>query len=183
MSRIGKKPIILPEKVAANVAGDVMTVKGPLGELSRPLSSAVAVQVADGRITIVLAREGREADALWGLTRALVANMVEGVSRGFARELEIVGVGYKAELQGKVVKLALGFSKPRLFEPPAGITFEVPAPQLVVVKGTDKELVGLTAARIRALRPPEPYKGKGIRYRNERIRRKVRKGAVGGAAK
>ncbi len=183
MSRIGKKTILLPPKVTASVAAGAVTVKGPLGELSRVLPAAVTAEVGDGKITIGLAAESREGHAVWGLTRALVANMVEGVGRGFAKELEIVGVGYKAEKQGSAVKLSLGYTKPRLFEPPTGITLEVPAPQFVVVKGADRELVGHVAAKLRMLRPPEPYKGKGIRYRLEKIRRKVRKGALGGAAK
>jgi len=165
MSRVGKKPVPLPAEVKAAVAGGALTVQGPHAKLSFDLPAGVTAEVGDGRITVGLADESRESRARWGLTRALVANMVWGVTRGFTKELEIVGVGYKAEMQGKNVKLALGYNKPRVFEPPAGISFEVPQPQLVVVKGADKELVGRVAAQLKMLRPPEPYKGKGIRYR------------------
>lgn len=181
MSRIGKKPIPLPEKVEARVEAAVVTVKGPLGELKRTLHPAVTAEVADRQILVKPVDDSRLARGLWGLTRTLIANMVHGVHTGFAKELDIVGVGYKAELQGANLKLALGFSHPVVFEPPAGIKFEVPAPQAIVVRGGDKETVGLIASKIRALRPPEPYKGKGIKYRNEKVRRKVRKGALAGA--
>lgn len=170
----------MPEKVEVSVDGRTVRVKGPNGELERDLHPAVTVEVADGQVSVKPADESRESRALWGLSRTLVANMVEGVSQGFAKELEIVGVGYRAELQGKAVKLSLGFSRPITYQPPESITLEVPSPQAVVVRGIDKELVGQTAAEIRLLRPPEPYKGKGVRYKNERVRRKVRKGALGG---
>lgn len=179
MSRVGKKPIPLPEKVDVRVDGATVRVKGPNGELERTLHPAMNVAVAEGQVSITPADESRQNRALWGLSRSLVANMVEGVSRGFAKELAIVGVGYKAELQGKAVRLSLGFSRPLSYRPPEGITLEVPSPQAVVVRGMDKELVGQCAAEIRLLRPPEPYKGKGIRYKDERVRRKVRKGALG----
>ncbi len=181
MSRVGKKPIPLPDKVTASLAGATITVAGPLGELQRALPAAVTVEVSEREVVIRPGDDERTTRALWGLSRSLVANMVEGVAHGFAKELEIVGVGYKAELQGQVVKFALGYSHPCLFTPPAGITVEVPSPQAVVVKGIDKEMVGQCAAHIRAFRPPEPYKGKGIKYKGERIRRKVRKGALAGA--
>ncbi len=179
MSRVGKKPIPLPENVNVRVDGATVRVKGPNGELERTLHPSVNAAVADGQVSITPADESRQSRALWGLSRSLVANMVEGVSRGFAKELEIVGVGYKAELKGKAVRLSLGFSRPLSYQPPEGITLEVPSPQAVVVRGIDKELVGQCAAEIRLLRPPEPYKGKGIRYKDERVRRKVRKGALG----
>ncbi len=179
MSRVGKKPITLPENVNVRVDGATVRVKGPNGELERTLHPSVNAAVADGQVSITPADESRQSRALWGLSRSLVANMVEGVSRGFAKELEIVGVGYKAELKGKAVRLSLGFSRPLSYQPPEGITLEVPSPQAVVVRGIDKELVGQCAAEIRLLRPPEPYKGKGIRYKDERVRRKVRKGALG----
>jgi large subunit ribosomal protein L6 len=178
MSRVGKKPVPLPEKVDVRVDGATVSVKGPNGVLERTLHPAMNVVVADGQVSITPADESRENRALWGLSRSLVANMVEGVSRGFAKELAIVGVGYKAELQGKAVRLSLGFSRPLSYQPPEGVTLEVPSPQAVVVRGIDKELVGQCAAEIRLLRPPEPYKGKGIRYKGERVRRKVRKGAM-----
>jgi large subunit ribosomal protein L6 len=178
MSRIGKKPIVLPEKVEVDVRGRTVKVKGPGGELARELHPAVKVAVAEGRVEVSPRDESRESRALWGLSRSLVANMVEGVSQGFRKELEIVGVGYRAELQGRALKLSLGFSRPVNFQPPEGITLEVPNPQAVVVAGIDKELVGQCAAEIRLLRPPEPYKGKGVRYKGERVRRKVRKGTL-----
>jgi len=183
MSRVGKKPIPLPDKVTAVVAEGVVRVHGPRGELTRTLPGRITAEVADGVIVIRPVDETRMSRSLWGLTRTLVANMVLGVAQGFSKELEIVGVGYKAEKQGQDLKLALGFSHPCIIEPPAGITFDVPSPQLVAVRGNDKELVGLVASRIRALRPPEPYKGKGVKYRDEHVRRKVRKGAVGGGTK
>jgi len=178
MSRVGKKPIVLPEKVEVKVQGRTVKVKGPGGELERELHPAVKVAVADGRVEVSPVDDTRESRELWGLSRSLVANMVEGVSQGFRKELEIVGVGYKAELQGKAVKLSLGFSRPVNYQPPEGITLEIPNPQAVVVSGINKELVGQCAAEIRLLRPPEPYKGKGVRYKNERVRRKVRKGTL-----
>lgn len=180
MSRVGKKPIPLPEKVEVKVDGRTVSVHGPNGGLERDLHPAVTVNVAEGLVSVSPVDDSRESRALWGLSRTLVANMVEGVSQGFAKELEIVGVGYRAELQGKALKLSLGFSRPITYQPPEGVTVEVPSPQAVVVRGIDKEMVGQCAAEIRLLRPPEPYKGKGVRYKNERIRRKVRKGALGG---
>jgi len=178
MSRVGKKPIVLPEKVEVALEGRTVKVKGPNGELERELHPAVEVTMGDGRLEVKPVDDSRKSRELWGLSRTLVANMVEGVSQGFRKELEIVGVGYKAELQGKAVKLSLGFSRPVNYQPPEGITLETPNPQAVVVSGIDKELVGQCAAEIRLLRPPEPYKGKGVRYKNERVRRKVRKGAL-----
>jgi len=170
----------LPEKVEVEVDGRTVRVKGPNGGLERVLHPAVTVQVADGQVSVTPVDESRESRALWGLSRTLVANMVEGVSQGFSKELEIVGVGYRAERQGDAVKLSLGFSRPITYQPTQGVTVEVPSPQAIVVRGIDKEMVGQCAAEIRLLRPPEPYKGKGVRYKNERVRRKVRKGALGG---
>jgi large subunit ribosomal protein L6 len=181
MSRVGKKPIPLPEKVEVKVDGRKVSVKGPNGGLERDLHPAVTVEVADGLVAVKPVDDSRESRALWGLSRTLVANMVEGVSQGFKKELEIVGVGYRAELQGTAIKLSLGFSQPIIYQPVEGIQLEVPNPQAVVVRGIDKEKVGQCAAEIRLMRPPEPYKGKGVRYKNERVRRKVRKGALGGA--
>ncbi len=180
MSRVGKKPITLPDKVEVKVDGRTVRVKGPNGGLERDLHPAVTVNVADGVVTVSPVDDSRESRALWGLSRTLVANMVEGVSQGFAKELEIVGVGYRAERQGDAVKLSLGFSRPVTYQPPEGVTVEVPSPQAIVVRGINKEMVGQCAAEIRLLRPPEPYKGKGVRYKKERGRRKVRKGALGG---
>jgi large subunit ribosomal protein L6 len=178
MSRVGKQPIPIPDGVEVKLDGRHVAVTGPRGELARDLHAAVQAEVAEGQVVVRPHDDSRESRALWGLSRTLVANMVEGVSQGFMKELEIVGVGYKAELQGKAVKLALGFSRPLVYQPAEGITLEVPSPQAIVVKGIDKELVGQSAAEIRRLRPPEPYKGKGVRYKGERVRRKVRKGAL-----
>jgi large subunit ribosomal protein L6 len=182
MSRVGKKPIPVPDKVEVKIDGSTVRVKGPKGELERTLHPAVTAELSDGQVVVRPVDESRQSRELWGLSRTLVANMVEGVSGGFSKELEIVGVGYKAELQGRAVKLSLGFSGPVNFELPEGIEAEVPQQQIVIIKGIDKELVGQIAAEIRRLRPPEPYKGKGIRYRGERVRRKARKGAVGTGA-
>jgi large subunit ribosomal protein L6 len=183
MSRVGKILIAVPDKVEVKIEGSTVRVKGPKGELERKLNPAVSAELSDGEVVVKPLDESRKSRALWGLFRTLIANMVEGVSGGFTKELEIVGVGYKAELQGKkAVKLSLGFSGPVNFQLPEGIEAEVPQPQAVIIKGIDKELVGQIAAEIRRLRPPEPYKGKGIRYRGERVRRKARKGAVGTGA-
>jgi large subunit ribosomal protein L6 len=176
MSRIGKAPINVPSGVDVAVDDGTITVKGPNGTLSRPIPGAISVR-RDGELLLVERPDDeRENRALHGLTRTLVANMVQGVTGGFAKELEIVGVGYRAEAQGpSKLRLALGFSHPVLVDAPDGITFEVPAPTRIVVRGIDKEKVGQTAADIRAIRKPEPYKGKGVKYAGERILRKAGK--------
>ena len=178
MSRIGKKPITLPAKVEINLDGQTLTVKGPKGELSHAVHPSITVEREDGQLLVKRATDERAHRALHGLTRALVANMVTGVSEGFRRTLLIDGVGYQADLRGKTLVLKLGFSHEVTVEPPADITFEVPAErrgQQVNILGIDKQVVGQVAANIRELRPPEPYKGKGIRYSDEIIRRKAGK--------
>jgi large subunit ribosomal protein L6 len=181
MSRIGKRPIPIPAKVTVTISGQTVTVKGPKGELNRTLPGGVKI-VQEGE-TLVVSRvdESRPARERHGLCRTLVANMVEGVSNGFQRKLEIQGVGYRAAVQGKNLNMAMGYSHPVNIEPPDGISFVVEGNTNVTVSGIDKELVGNTAAKIRAVRPPEPYKGKGIRYQGEVVRRKV--GKTGGKGK
>ncbi len=175
MSRIGKRPISLPTKVTVTVDGQTVIVKGPKGELSRTLPGDVVIAQADGTVLVTRRNESRSAREKHGLCRTLVANMVEGVSNGFQRRLEIQGVGYRAQVQGKNLVLNVGYSHQVQIEPPAGVQFVVENNTNVVVSGIDKEIVGNTAAQIRAVRPPEPYKGKGIRYTGEAVRRKVGK--------
>jgi large subunit ribosomal protein L6 len=177
MSRIGKKPIEIPDGVTVSVGPDRVTVNGPKGELSQAVNPAMKVDQTDGTLTVERPTNRGEHRALHGLTRSLIANMVEGVTNGFEKRLEIQGVGYRARLQGKALELALGYSHPVSVPAPEGIEFEVPQPTEVVVRGIDKQLVGEIAARIRKQRPPEPYKGKGIRYAGEHVRRKVGKRA------
>ncbi|XGV96462.1 MAG: 50S ribosomal protein L6 [Leptolyngbya sp. BL-A-14] len=175
MSRIGKRPIDIPGKVTVAIDGQSVTVKGPKGELSRVLPGEVAIAQEGETLLVTRQDESRAARQRHGLCRTLVANMVEGVSQGFQRRLEIQGVGYRAQVQGRNLVLNVGYSKPVELEPPAGIQVAVENNTNVVVSGIDKEIVGNTAARIRAVRPPEPYKGKGIRYAGEAVRRKVGK--------
>jgi large subunit ribosomal protein L6 len=175
MSRVGRKPIPVPSGVEVTVNGPHVTVKGPRGNLERVLPDAVGVEIDGGVVTISRHNDQRTSRALHGLSRALIANMVLGVADGFKRELSIVGVGYRAALKGEALELQLGFSHPVQVPAPKGITFEVPEPTRIVVSGVDKEQVGQVAANIRKLRPPEPYKGKGIRYSNEQVRRKAGK--------
>ena len=177
MSRIGRKPISLPEAVTVEIAPGNIAVKGPKGELRQTLSREMTVEQADGAVTVARPTDRGEHRALHGLTRSLIANMVEGVTEGFEKRLEIQGVGYRAQQKGKNLELALGFSHPVVVEAPEGIEFEVPQPTEIVIKGIDKQLVGQVAADIRKRRPPEPYKGKGIRYRGEQVLRKVGKRA------
>jgi large subunit ribosomal protein L6 len=177
MSRIGRKPISVPDSVTVEVAPGSVAVKGPKGELSQQLSADMKVEQADGTVTVERPTDRGEHRALHGLTRSLIANMVEGVTDGFEKRLEIQGVGYRASLKGKSLEMALGYSHPVSIEPPEGIEFEVPQPTEVIVRGIDKQLVGQVAADIRKRRPPEPYKGKGIRYRGEHVARKVGKRA------
>ena len=175
MSRIGKAPIEVPSGVDVAIDGASVTVKGSKGELSREFSDRVAFELDNGHVTVTRRDDTRESRALHGLSRALLANMVIGVSEGFSKELEIQGVGYRAALKGKAVELQVGFSHLVLVEAPDGVTFEVPEPSKIVVSGIDKEQVGQQAANIRKVRPPEPYKGKGIRYAGEYVRRKAGK--------
>ncbi len=178
MSRIGKRPIPIPAGVTVTVDGQTVRVKGPKGELERRVHPAMRLAVADGNVVVQRPSDESEHKALHGLTRTLIANMVEGVTKGFQKQLEIVGVGYKAEPRPYGLQLALGFSHPVEYRAPKGIKLSAPQPTAVVVEGADKELVGQVAAEIRGLRPPEPYKGKGIKYVGEQIRRKA--GKAGG---
>jgi large subunit ribosomal protein L6 len=177
MRRIGRKPIELPAGVNVAITGGRVQVNGPLGELSQQVPARMKIEQSDGEIVVTRPTERGEDRALHGLTRTLIANMVEGVTKGFEKHLEIQGVGYRAALRGSDLELNVGYSHPVVKKAPAGITFEVPVPTQVVVKGTDKQAVGQVAAEIRKVRPPEPYKGKGIRYRDEYVRRKVGKRA------
>ena len=177
MSRIGRKPIPVPESVTVEVAPGRVSVKGPKGELDQVLSAEMKVAQSDGVVTVERPTDRGDHRALHGLTRSLIANMVEGVTDGFEKRLEIQGVGYRAQLKGKNLELALGYSHPVAVEAPEGIDFEVPQPTEIIIRGIDKQLVGQVAADIRKRRPPEPYKGKGIRYRGEYVARKVGKRA------
>jgi large subunit ribosomal protein L6 len=169
MSRIAKYPVNLPKGVEATVGQDQIIVKGPLGSLTQPLTGDVAISLDNGVLTFVAANETRHADAMSGTVRALVNNMVTGVSKGFERKLTLVGVGYRAQVQGDAVKLQLGFSHDVLHKLPAGIKAECPTQTEILIKGSSKQVVGQVAAEIRAYRPPEPYKGKGVRYADERV--------------
>jgi len=175
MSRIGKRPITIPNKVTVNIDGSHIAVKGPKGELSRVLPGAVTVEQEGETLLVKRRDESRTSRQLHGLSRTLVANMVEGVSQGFVRRLEIQGVGYRAQVQGRNLTLNVGYSHPVQIEPPTGIQLAVETNTNVIVSGFDKEIVGNIAAQIRAVRPPEPYKGKGIRYAGEVVRRKAGK--------
>ncbi|WP_020203847.1 MULTISPECIES: 50S ribosomal protein L6 [Cupriavidus] len=169
MSRVGKAPIALPKGAEVNVAAGVLSVKGPLGTLTQPIHSLVQVKVENDTLTFVPADESREANALQGTMRALVANMVKGVTTGFERKLNLVGVGYRAQLQGTALKLQLGFSHDVIHAMPEGVTATTPTQTEIIIKGADKQKVGQVAAEVRAYRPPEPYKGKGVRYSDERV--------------
>jgi large subunit ribosomal protein L6 len=175
MSRIGRRPIQLPEGVEFAKQDNVVTVKGPLGQLQRELPRVINVELQDNQVLVTRNTDSKEERSLHGLTRTLVANMVDGVTKGYSKTLELVGVGYRATKQGDAVVINIGYSHPVNIIPPAGVQLEVPAPTKIVVKGIDKEAVGSLAANIRAVREPEPYKGKGIKYETERIRRKVGK--------
>lgn len=178
MSRIGRKPVPVPNGVTVTVSGPAITVKGPKGELSRKLHPDMKVKVENGNVTVDRPSDEDRHRALHGLTRSLIANMVEGVTQGYKKQLEITGVGYKAEVKPFGLQLALGYSHPVEYRAPAGIKLSAPQPIVVVIEGADKEKVGQVAAEIRALRKPEPYKGKGVRYQGEQIRRKA--GKAGG---
>ncbi len=176
MSRIGKKPIPKAENVEIQIeAGNIVTVKGPKGQLTKKIPECLEIKVEKDHISVLRPSDKKEHQSLHGLGRTLLANMVEGVTRGFSKNLELVGVGYRAAKQGDNLVLSVGYSQPVHFVPREGIEIEVPAPTKISVKGIDKEVVGDTAARIRSIRPPEPYKGKGIKYEQEYIRRKVGK--------
>jgi large subunit ribosomal protein L6 len=177
MSRIGKRPIELPTGVSVSIDPGRVAVSGPLGSLQQQIPVRMQIAQEDGIVTVTRPTERGEDRALHGLTRTLIANMVEGVTKGFEKRLEIQGVGYRAALKGTDLELNVGYSHTVLIKPRTGVTFEGPVPTQVVVKGTDKQVVGQTAAEIRKVRPPEPYKGKGIRYEGEYVRRKVGKRA------
>jgi large subunit ribosomal protein L6 len=177
MSRIGKQPIETPDGVNVAVDPGRVTVNGPLGELTQKVPARIKIEKENGQLVVKRPTERGDDRALHGLTRSLVANMVEGVTNGFEKRLEIQGVGYRASLRGTALELNVGFSHPVVMDAPAGITFEVPTQSEIVIKGIDKQQVGEIAAEVRDVRPPEPYKGKGIRYQGEYVRRKVGKRA------
>lgn len=175
MSRIGKLPVPIPEKVEVTLKDSHLTCKGPQGVLSRLLSTQMDIKIENNEIIVKRPSDSKEHRSLHGLTRSLVANMVEGVAVGFNRKLEIIGVGYKAELAGKNLVLSLGYSHPIVMSFPETIEVSVPSPNEIIIQGADKELIGMIAAKIRSFRKPEPYKGKGIRYSGEYVRRKAGK--------
>jgi large subunit ribosomal protein L6 len=177
MSRIGRQPIPVPSGVELTIQPDLVKVKGPKGELQERVSRDMKIEQQDGQVLVSRPSDRRDHRALHGLTRSLVANMVQGVTEGFERKLEIQGVGYRAALRGKDIELSVGYSHPVTIEAPPGVEFEVPQPTRITVRGFSKQVVGETAARIRKVRPPEPYKGKGIRYEGEYVQRKVGKRA------
>ena len=169
MSRVGKSPVLLPEKVEVTISADLISVKGPLGTLSQAITSIVKVEKIDNQLEIKLNEDTRQANAISGTLRALIANMVQGVSKGFERKLTLVGVGYRAQAQGDKLNLTLGFSHPVVHQVPVGVKVETPTQTEIIIKGADKQQVGQVAADVRNYRPPEPYKGKGVRYADERI--------------
>ena len=177
MSRIGKLPISVPAGVEVKINGSEVSVKGPKGELTQTFNSMLTIELEDGQIKVSRPNDEREARSLHGLTRTLINNMIIGVSEGYSKTLELVGVGYRAAVKGKQLELSLGFSHPVFVDTPEGITFECPSQTKIVISGIDKQKVGQTAADIRKFRKPEPYKGKGIRYEGEHIRRKEGKAA------
>ncbi len=177
MSRIGGTPVPVPSGVDVKLSSGQVDVKGPLGELSQRVPERMQIEAKDGEIVVTRPTDRGTDRALHGLTRTLIANMIQGVTAGFEKKLEIQGVGYRASLRGAALELNVGYSHPVVKPPPDGITFEVPEPTAVIVKGIDKQQVGQVAAEVRAVRPPEPYKGKGIRYDGEYVRRKIGKRA------
>ena len=179
MSRIGKKPIIIPAGVDVKLNGSEVTVKGPKGELKNTFNADIAIAIEGNEIIVTRPSDVKEHRSLHGLTRTLIANMVEGVTNGFSKELEVNGVGYRVQKQGKNLVMNLGFSHQVIMEEIPGITIEVPSPNKIVISGADKQMVGQFAAEVREKRPPEPYKGKGIKYVDEYIRRKEGKAAKG----
>ena len=177
MSRIGKKPVPVPKDVAVTIDGTTVTVKGPKGQLSRTFAEGMKIRNENDELVIERPSEEKNVRALHGLTRALLANMVQGVTEGFRKTLEIVGVGYRAEKKGKNLVVSVGYSHPVEYPEPEGITLTTPQPTVIVIEGIDKQKVGQVAAELREFRPPEPYKGKGIRYQGEQVRRKAGKTA------
>ncbi|HEY6951590.1 MAG TPA: 50S ribosomal protein L6 [Bacteroidota bacterium] len=183
MSRIGRKPVEIPKGVTVKSAAGTVSVKGPKGEMTAKIHPNVAVKVEGEQALVSRSSDSKKDRALHGLWRAILHNMVVGVTEGYSKKLEIVGVGYRAELKGKKLQLQIGYSHPILFNPPEGIKIEVPAQTNITISGVDKQLVGLVAAKIRSFRQPEPYKGKGIKYEGEYIRRKAGKAAATAATK
>ncbi len=181
MSRIGKHPIAVPKGVSVTIDGNTIKVKGPKGELERKIHPEMKIALENEQVTLSRPSEEANHKALHGLSRTLVANMVEGVTKGFQKQLEITGVGYKAEARAYGLQLALGFSHPVEYRAPKGIKLSAPVPTQIVIEGANKEIVGQVAAELRSLRPPEPYKGKGIKYAGEQIRRKAGKAGKAGA--
>ena len=179
MSRIGRAPITIPAGVEVKVDGSTVTAKGPKGTLTKTMHSNIAIAMEGNVITVTRPNDNKENRSLHGLTRTLIANMVEGVANGYKKELEINGIGYRAELKGKDLFMKIGFSHDILMTPPEGVTVEVPSPNKVIISGADKQMVGQFAAEVREKRPPEPYKGKGIKYVDEYIRRKEGKAGKG----
>ncbi len=183
MSRVGRKPIPITDGVKVTRTAQEVSVKGPKGELSARVHDDIGFEIKDGQIYIMRKSESKEVRSLHGLWRALMQNMITGVTQGYQKKLELVGVGYKAEMKGNKLQLSVGYSHPILFSPPDSIKIETPTPTSITVSGIDKQLVGQVAAKIRSFRPPEPYKGKGIKYEGEHIRRKAGKAAAAGGAK
>ncbi len=175
MSRIGRAPVEVPDKVEVNISDETLRIKGPRGELNVHVGRGVAVKQEDGNIVVERQSDAPEHRAMHGLTRSLIQNAVTGVTEGFAKTLQIQGVGYRGSLQGRDINLQVGYSHPVIISPLEGIDFEMPNPTTIIVRGIDKQQVGQMAAEIRRVRPPEPYKGKGIRYSDEQVRRKVGK--------
>ena len=172
MSRIGKKPVEVPKGVTVNVSGQTVSAKGPKGELKFVVNDLCKVALEEGKVAVQPADETRQARAIWGMSRTMVANMMKGVTTGYSQKLELVGVGYRAAMKGSSLNLALGYSHEIDFPVPAGLKIETPKPTEIIISGIDKQLVGQTAANIRAMRPPEPYKGKGVKLEGEYIFRK-----------
>ena len=172
MSRIGKKAVAIPQGVTVTLDGQTVSVKGPKGQLAWTVAEEIEIKQDGGELTLTKRQDTQRAQAMWGLSRTLVANMVQGVTEGYEQTLELVGVGYRAAMKGQALSMQLGFSHDVDIPPPAGITFVVPKQTEIKISGIDKQMVGETAARIRRLRPPEPYKGKGVRYAGEKVRRK-----------
>ncbi len=179
MSRVGRKPIPIEQGVSVTLQNGTVVVKGPKGELRANVHPSITVEVKDNEVVLTRTADDNETKALHGLWRALIQNMITGVTTGYTKKLEIVGVGYRAEMKGTKLQLQLGYSHPIVFGPPEGIKIEAPTQTNILVSGIDKQLVGLVAAKIRSFKPPEPYKGKGIKYENEYIRRKAGKAAAG----
>ena len=180
MSRIGKLPIVVPADVDVKIEGSTVTVKGPKGTLTETYNSAIGIELKEGHIYVTRPNDEKEMRSLHGLTRTLINNMIVGVHTGFKKNLEIVGIGYRAEKQGSNLMLKVGYSHDVVMTPPEGITIDVPAPTQIVINGYDKQLVGQFASEVRGVRPPEPYKGKGIKYAEEVVRRKEGKAGKGG---